>query len=393
MSDAQRITAILLAAGSGSRSGSAVPKQYLPLGGRCVLAHSLTALLDHPRISDVLVLVAPGGEDEARTALGALAARVRFATGGASRRASVGNALSLLAADPVPPSHVLVHDAARPGLSAAVLDRLVAALDAGATAVMPVLPVVDTLVSAEGDISGDVTERATLRRVQTPQAFLFDILRDAHRAWTSADEPTDDAQMARAIGEDVHLVEGDAALEKITLPGDHERMERLLTSNLVTRTGLGFDVHRLEAGEELWLGGLLIPHSHGLSGHSDADVAIHAIVDAILGALAEGDIGSHFPPSDPQWRGASSDKFLSYAAERVGARGGIIDHVDLTIICEAPKIGPHREPMRARLAGIMGVSVGRVSVKATTTERLGLTGRGEGIAAQAVATLRLPATD
>jgi 2-C-methyl-D-erythritol 4-phosphate cytidylyltransferase/2-C-methyl-D-erythritol 2,4-cyclodiphosphate synthase len=248
------------------------------------------------------------------------------------------------------------------------------------------MPVVDTLIENDGS----VVDRSALRRVQTPQAFDFDALLAAHRTWVSSEEPTDDAQMVRALGHEVALVEGDARLEKITLPGDHERMERLLSDNLVSRIGMGFDVHRLEAGEELWLGGLLIPHTHGLSGHSDADVAIHALVDAILGALAEGDIGSHFPPSDPQWRGASSDKFLAFAAGRVAARGGIIDHVDLTIICEAPKIGPHRDAMRRRLAEIMGVPLDRVSVKATTTERLGLTGRGEGIAAQAVATIRLP---
>ncbi len=391
MSADKRITAIVLAAGSGARSGSDVPKQYRTLCGKSVLAHSVEAFLDHPRVSDVLLVVAPDGEMEARAALGPLADTVRFVTGGATRRESVRNALELLAKDATPPSHVLVHDSARPGLSAAVIDRLAAALDAGATAAMPVLPVVDTLVSAEAGLSGDTVDRAALRRVQTPQAFAFDIVLDAHHAWTSADEPTDDAQMARAIGEDVRLVEGDAALEKITLPGDHERMERLLSQDLVSRTGLGFDVHRLEAGEELWLAGLLIPHSHGLSGHSDADVAIHALVDALLGALSEGDIGSHFPPSDPQWRGAPSERFLAFAAGRVAVRGGIIDHVDVTIICEAPKIGPHREAMRTRLAGIMAVPVEHVSVKATTTERLGLTGRGEGIAAQAVATVRLPA--
>ncbi len=388
---AKRLTAIVLAAGSGARSGGAIPKQYRSLCGKSVLSHSVAAFLDHPRVSDLLLVVAPDGEADARAALGLLADKIRFVTGGATRRESVRNALETLAKDAAPPTHVLVHDSARPGLSAAVIDRLAAALDAGATAAMPVLPVVDTLVSAEAGLSGDTVDRAALRHVQTPQAFSFDILLDAHHAWTSAEEPTDDAQMARAIGEDVRLVEGDAALEKITLPGDHERMERLLSKDLVSRTGLGFDVHRLEAGEELWLSGLLIPHSHGLSGHSDADVAIHALVDALLGALSEGDIGSHFPPSDPQWRGARSERFLAFAAERVAARGGIIDHVDLTIICEAPKIGPHREAMRARLAEIMAVPVERVSVKATTTERLGLTGRGEGIAAQAVATVRLPA--
>jgi 2-C-methyl-D-erythritol 4-phosphate cytidylyltransferase/2-C-methyl-D-erythritol 2,4-cyclodiphosphate synthase len=388
MSTVPRLTAIVLAAGSGSRSGGSIPKQYRMLGSKSVLAHSVGAFLAHPRVDEVMLVIAPDGEPEARSALGSLANAntVRFTTGGAARRASVSNALDLLATDPTPPKYALVHDSARPGLPAAVIDRLVATLDGGSKAAMPVLPIVDTLVENDGS----VVDRTTLRRVQTPQVFDFQLLLAAHRAWTASEEPTDDAQMVRALGHEVALVEGDARLEKITLPGDHERMERLLSDNLVSRTGMGFDVHRLEMGEELWLGGLLIPHSHGLSGHSDADVAIHALVDAVLGALAEGDIGSHFPPSDPQWRGASSDKFLAFAAGRVAARGGIIDHVDLTIICEAPKIGPHRDAMRRRLAEIMGVPLDRVSVKATTTERLGLTGRGEGIAAQAVATIRLP---
>lgn len=386
MSTVPRLTAIVLAAGSGSRSGGRVPKQYRTLGGRSVLARSVGALLDHPRVTDVLLVIAPGGEPAARKALGNIADAVQFATGGEARRDSVGNALALLATEASLPQYVLVHDSARPGLPAAVIDRLVAALDGGSKAAMPVLPIVDTLVENDGR----VVDRTALRRVQTPQAFDFDALLAAHRSWAGPEEPTDDAQMVRALGHEVALVEGDARLEKITLPGDHERMERLLSDNLVSRIGMGFDVHRLEAGEELWLGGVLIPHSHGLSGHSDADVAIHALVDAILGALAEGDIGSHFPPSDPQWRGASSDKFLAFAAGRVAARGGIINHVDLTIICEAPKIGPHRDAMRGRLAEIMGVPLDSISVKATTTERLGLTGRGEGIAAQAVATIRVP---
>lgn len=386
MSTAPRTIAIVLAAGSGSRSGGSAPKQYRLLGGKSVLAHSVTAFLAHPRIDGVLLVVAPDGEADARGSLGALADEARFTIGGSARRESVARALAFLAGDAEAPGRVLVHDSARPGLAADVIDRLLDALDGGALAAMPVLPVVDTLI----ETAGNVVDRSTLRRVQTPQAFDFRTLSAAHAAWTAPVEPTDDAQMVRAQGHDVALVEGDARLEKITLPGDHERMERLLSQTLVTRTGMGFDVHRLEEGEALWLGGILVPHSHGLSGHSDADVAIHALVDAILGALAEGDIGSHFPPSDPQWRGASSDKFLAFAAERVAARGGIIDHADLTIICEAPKIGPHRDAMRARLAGIMGIGTDQVSVKATTTERLGLTGRREGIAAQAVATIRLP---
>jgi 2-C-methyl-D-erythritol 4-phosphate cytidylyltransferase/2-C-methyl-D-erythritol 2,4-cyclodiphosphate synthase len=391
MSSAICLSAIVLAAGTGSRSGAPAAKQYRQLGSVSVLAHSVRTCLDHPAVNDVIVVTSANGADAARTALGPLAGRVTFVDGGEARRISVQNALEMLASRSLPPSHVLVHDSARPGLPAAVVDRLANAIVGGAVAAMPVLPVVDTLVQAHAGQSGDVVDRATLRRVQTPQAFSFDLLLAAHRQWHALEEPTDDAQMVRALGAEVALVDGDAALEKITLPGDHERMERMLQQPLTSRTGMGFDVHRLVAGEELWLCGILVPHSHGLSGHSDADVAIHALVDALLGALAEGDIGSHFPPSDPQWRGARSDQFLTFAVDRVAARAGTIDHVDLTIICEAPKIGPHRPAMRDRIAQIMGLPLDRVSVKATTTERLGLTGRGEGIASQAVVSVRLPA--
>jgi len=387
---AEPIAAIVLAAGAGVRSGGETPKQYRALAGRAVLIHSIAALRAHERIGMVLLVVSPGEEERARETLGGNFAAVRVVPGGATRRLSVRAALETLAADDAAPYHVLIHDSARPRLPAEVIDRLVAALDMGAEAAMPVLPVVDTLVAAQGDLSGDTIDRALLRRVQTPQAFRFEAILAAHREWPEGTEPTDDAQMLRAAGDAVQLVIGDPRLEKITYPGDHDRMERDLAANMSVRTGLGFDVHRLVAGAPLWLGGIEIAHSHGLSGHSDADVAIHALVDALLGALAEGDIGSHFSPSDPQWRGARSEKFLDFAAGRVRARGGRIDHVDVTIICEAPKIGPHREAMRARLAAIMGVDHARVSVKATTTERLGLTGRGEGIAAQAIATIRLP---
>lgn len=367
-----------------------LPKQYRPLAGRPVAAHSISALRGHPAVDSVLLVVAPGLADEARAMLGEEAADVLIVEGGASRRQSVANALEALASAETPPARVLIHDSARPLLPAGVIDRLLTALSTGAAAAMPVLPVADTLVRAEGDEAGAVIDRAVLRRVQTPQAFDFEVVLAAHRSWSGELEPTDDAQMVRATGSAVRLVDGDPRLDKITWPGDHERMERELMAMMTTRTGLGFDVHRLVAGAPLWLCGVEIPHSHGLSGHSDADVAIHALVDAILGALAEGDIGSHFPPSDPQWRGARSGQFLAFAAERVRARGGIIDHVDVTIICEAPKIGPHRDAMRSALARIMDLPESRVSVKATTTERLGLTGRGEGIAAQALASLRLP---
>jgi len=387
---APRVAAIVLAAGSGSRSGGSQPKQYRLLAGKPVLTHSIEAFRAHSRISDVIVVTPPGSPADASTYLNEWEGAVTAVTGGASRRLSVSHALEHLASLPEPPTHVLVHDSARPRLTAATIDGLLAALDAGAAGVIPVLPVVDTLVQEAGSLAGDVVDRTALRRVQTPQAFVFDVLLAAHRGWTSAEEPTDDAQMLRAFGGHVAMTDGQPGLEKITFPGDHERMEREIESGLTTRVGMGFDVHRLVPDVPLWLGGIQIPHSHGLSGHSDADVAIHALVDALLGALAEGDIGSHFPPSDPQWRGAPSDRFLTFAVERVGQRGGRIEHVDVTIICEAPKIGPYRDEIRARLAAIMAISKDAVSVKATTTERLGITGRGEGIAAQAVATLRLP---
>jgi 2-C-methyl-D-erythritol 4-phosphate cytidylyltransferase/2-C-methyl-D-erythritol 2,4-cyclodiphosphate synthase len=393
MSTVTQLAAIVLAAGSGSRSGERVPKQFRVLAGRPLLAHSLDAMRDHERIGTVVLVVPPGGLGDAQMVLGASLAGVLLVEGGETRHRSVRKGLDALANLETPPSHVLIHDSARPRLAPAVIDRLVTALEAGAAGAMPVLPVADTLVAArngEPERAGDVVDRAVLRRVQTPQAFAFAAILAAHQSWPVASEPTDDAQMLRTQGHEVLMIAGDADLEKITYPGDHERMERHLSEAMVSRTGMGFDVHRLVAGEALWLGGVQIPHTHGLSGHSDADVAIHALVDALLGALAEGDIGSHFPPSDPQWRGARSEHFLAFAVERVRARSGVIDHADLTIICEAPKIGPHREAMRSRLAEIMAVPTDRVSVKATTTERLGLTGRGEGIAAQAVATVRLP---
>ncbi|MBK5264176.1 MAG: 2-C-methyl-D-erythritol 2,4-cyclodiphosphate synthase, partial [Alphaproteobacteria bacterium] len=267
-------------------------------------------------------------------------------------------------------------------------DRLLGALDHRSGAI-PVLPVVDTL--AHGDtILGDGVDRTGLVRVQTPQAFDFNTILAAHRVWNDAMDASDDAQIVRAAGHDVILVEGDSMLEKLTYPGDFALAEQRLVGQCSTRTGMGYDVHRLVADVPLWLGGVHIPHDKGLSGHSDADVALHALTDAIFGALAEGDIGSHFPPSDPQWRGAASVIFLEHARERVAARGGQIAHVDLTIICEAPKIGPHRDAMRSRIAEILRITPDQVGVKATTTEGLGFAGRGEGIAAQAIATLTLP---
>ena len=379
-----KTVALLVAAGSGTRAGGAVPKQYQHLAGRPLLAHALDHLC-RPGIDEIRVVIGPGQEALHAEALGyrALPAPI---IGGALRRESVRNGLEALAGGGEDFATVLIHDAARPFLPAAVLDRLLAALR-DAPAAVPVLPVVDTLARAEAGL-GDTVSREGLVRVQTPQAFRFADILAAHRAWPAGRDATDDAQIARAANLAVATVRGDPALEKITVPEDFARAEARLQT--ASRTGLGFDVHALADGEELWLGGILIPHDRGLKGHSDADVLLHALTDAILGAIAEGDIGTHFPPSDPQWRGAASSRFVEHAAALVQARGGRIDHVDMTLICEAPKIGPHREPIRARVAGLLGLPLSRVSVKATTTERLGFTGRGEGIAAQAIVTVRLP---
>jgi 2-C-methyl-D-erythritol 4-phosphate cytidylyltransferase/2-C-methyl-D-erythritol 2,4-cyclodiphosphate synthase len=308
---------------------------------------------------------------------------------GAERQQSVAHALAALA-DWADDARVLVHDAARPGVTAEVIDRLLAALD-DAEAAIPTLPVPDTLVEQAANMAGEVVDRSALARVQTPQAFHLGTLRRAHAEAVEA-AASDDAQLVRRLGVPVATVAGDARLHKLTYAEDMAILGGLLGIGNMMRTavGMGYDVHRLLVGKPLWIGGIEIAHSHGLEGHSDADVGLHALTDAILGALGDGDIGDHFPPSDPQWRGAASHRFLSFAAERVSARGGRIGHVDLTIIAEAPKIGPHRDAMRARIAEILAIPLERVSVKATTTERLGFTGRREGIASQAVATVQLP---
>ncbi|WP_176595674.1 MULTISPECIES: bifunctional 2-C-methyl-D-erythritol 4-phosphate cytidylyltransferase/2-C-methyl-D-erythritol 2,4-cyclodiphosphate synthase [Sphingobium] len=383
-----RNVALLVAAGQGSRAGGDIPKQYRLIGGKPVLAHAVDALAKHPAVDSIVLVVGAAQEGDARTALEGRSVTA-IVEGADSRRGSVRAGLEHIASIGGA-ARILVHDAARPFLPRTVIDRLVAALN-DAPGAIPALPVVDTLVRNEHDSAGDVVDRNGLFRVQTPQAFHFDALLAAHRAWDSAQEATDDAQILRHAGHDVTLVAGDERLEKLTYAEDFLRAEARLGAARSIRTGMGYDVHRLAADEELWLCGVRIPHDRGLTGHSDADVAIHALVDALLGALAEGDIGSHFPPSDPQWRGAASSRFLDYAAQRVAKRDGFIEHVDLTLICEAPKIGPHRDAMRARIAEILGLSLDRVSVKATTTERLGFAGRREGIAAQAVATLSLPA--
>ena len=376
----EKTVALIVAAGAGLRAGGGVPKQFAPVAGRPMIEHSYRALADHPDVDGVIVVVAPGSEGQVAALLGGAA----VVAGGATRRQSVANGLA--AATEARATQVLVHDAARPFLPAAVIDRVLAALDDhdGAT---PVLPVADTLALG-GEVLGNVVPRAGLNRVQTPQGFRLAALQAAHDCWPEGEEATDDAQMVRRVGGSVAVVQGDAMLDKVTYPEDFALAEARVA--LETRTATGFDVHRLEEGEELWLGGVLIPHDKGLSGHSDADVALHALTDALLGTIAAGDIGTHFPPSDPQWKGADSAQFLQYAASLIATRGGRIGFVDLTLICEAPKVGPHRAAMVARIADLLGLSADRVSVKATTTERLGFTGRGEGIAAQAVATVQLP---
>ncbi|ATY31407.1 bifunctional 2-C-methyl-D-erythritol 4-phosphate cytidylyltransferase/2-C-methyl-D-erythritol 2,4-cyclodiphosphate synthase [Sphingomonas psychrotolerans] len=376
-----KTAALIVAAGQGLRTGGSVPKQFAWLAGKPMLAHSYAALASHPAVDAVLVVIGPGQEDALRLALG----DVPFAIGGASRRESVRNGLEKLAGA----ERVLIHDAARPFLSHAVIDALLAALETHQGA-LPALPVADTLARG-GEALGETVPRDGLIRVQTPQAFRTAALRDAHDAWPGDREATDDAQMVRALGHAIALVPGDSALEKITHPADFAAAEARHAAAMRVRTAQGYDVHRFAEGEELWLGGVPVPHSKGLSGHSDADVVLHAITDALLGTIAAGDIGLHFPPSDPQWRGQRSARFLEHAAGLIAGQGGIIDFIDVTIICEAPRIGPHREAIRASIAAILCISESQVSVKATTTERLGFTGRGEGMAAQAIATVRVPA--
>lgn len=376
--------ALVVAAGSGSRAGGGLPKQYRALAGKPLLAHALDGL-EAAGISELRVVIGEGQEALYGDAVGSRALPSPVA-GGRERQDSVRNGLEAIAAAGGADS-VFIHDAARPFLPAAVVERLRHGL-AEADGAVPVLPVVDTLARA-GSVLGEPVGRDGLVRVQTPQAFRFDAILEAHRRWRGG-TATDDAQVARAAGLRVAAVAGDEALEKLTHEADFARAEARLAARMTSRTGMGFDVHAFAAGEELWLGGIRIPHERGLKGHSDADVLLHALTDALLGAIGGGDIGDHFPPSDPQWRGAPSSLFIEHARALVEARGGRIDHVDATLICEAPRLAPHRDSMRASVAALLRLPPERVSIKATTTERLGFTGRGEGMAAQAIATVRLP---
>lgn len=392
MPKSERTAAILVAAGRGLRAGAGGPKQYRTIGGQTVIYRAMEAFSGHPDVFAVQPVVNP--DDTALFQEAAAGLRHQPPTGGATRQASVHAGLEALAHEK--PDIVLIHDAARPFVTSAVISRAIAA--AGRTgAAIPVVPVTDT-IKLTGD-TGDVEatpERARVRIAQTPQAFRFDVILEAHRraAREGRSDFTDDAALAEWAGLTVATFEGDPANMKLTTPEDFVREEARLASQLGDiRTGTGYDVHAFGDGDHVMICGVRVPHSKGFLAHSDGDVGLHALVDAILGALADGDIGSHFPPSDAKWKGASSDQFLKYAVERVTARGGRIANLEVTLICERPKIGPLRDTMRAKIAEISGVHISRVAVKATTSERLGFTGREEGIAATASATIRLPWTD
>lgn len=379
--------ALIVAAGRGSRFGDALPKQYHRLNGTAVLAHASRAFAAHGAIAGVRVVIHEADRahyDDACAGLDLLEPLL----GGATRQESTLRGLESLA--PLNPARVLVHDGARPFVGRGVIDRVLAALDDHAGAI-PALPVTDALKRAapEAPMIAAAVDRAGLWRAQTPQGFRFTALLDAHRRAAGQDLP-DDAAIAQAAGHAVALVAGDEENVKITGPGDLARAQRALGA-FETRVGQGFDVHRFGPGDHIMLGNVRVPHNHGLIGHSDADVALHALVDALLGALGAGDIGVHFPPTDERWRGANSALFVAEARRLVEAAGGAIVNVDLTIIGERPRVGPFREAIRARVANLLGVAPARVNVKATTTEKLGFTGRGEGLAAQASATIRLPA--
>ncbi len=376
--------AIIVAAGRGLRAGGGLPKQYRDLAGLPVLARTLHAFARHPQVDRLIVVLNRADQALFDTLI---APRCDFpvlrAEGGATRAASVQAGLA--AAEGA--ARVLIHDGARPLVSQALIARVIAAL-AQSPGAAPALPVTDALWRGEGGKVRAPQPRAGLFRAQTPQGFRLPEIRAAHA--TAPPDAADDVEVALAAGLDVAIVEGDESNLKLTFPADFARAEQLMGAQMDIRTGNGFDVHAFAPGDHVMLCGLRLPHSHALRGHSDADVGMHALTDALYGALGEGDIGRHFPPSDPQWKGAASETFLRHAATLAGERGYRIAHCDVTLICEAPKIGPHSDAMRARLAEIMEVEAGRVSVKATTSEGLGFTGRGEGIAALATATLVRP---
>ena len=390
MAKSERTAAVLVAAGRGLRAGAGGPKQYRMIGGRTVIFRAMEPFCRHPRLFAVQPVLNP--DDTAM--FNAAAQGLRHeppASGGATRQASVHAGLEALAAKK--PDIVLIHDAARPFVSQDLISRAIDAVNRTGAAI-PAIAVADTvkLVDDNGDVEA-TPERARLRIAQTPQVFRFEIILEAHRraAREGRADFTDDAALAEWAGLTVATFEGDVANMKLTTPEDFIREEARLASQLGDiRTGTGYDVHAFGKGDHVMICGVRVPHTKGFLAHSDGDVALHALVDAILGALADGDIGSHFPPGDPQWKGAASHQFLKYAVDRVTARGGRIANLEVTLICERPKIGPWRDQMRARIAEISAVDISRVAVKATTSEKLGFTGREEGIAATASATIRLP---
>jgi 2-C-methyl-D-erythritol 4-phosphate cytidylyltransferase/2-C-methyl-D-erythritol 2,4-cyclodiphosphate synthase len=393
MAKPERTAAVLVAAGRGLRAGAGGPKQYRSIGGRSVIFRAMEPFCRHPQIFAVQPVLNADDTAIFDEAVGDLRHEPP-ANGGATRQASVHAGLEALAAQT--PDLVLIHDAARPFVSAALISR---AIDAASRtgAAIPAIAVTDTVkqIDQRGDVAA-TPERARLRIAQTPQAFRFDVILDAHRraAREGRSDFTDDAALAEWAGLTVATFEGDPANMKLTTPEDFVREEARLGVTLGdVRTANGYDVHAFGEGDHVMICGVRVPHTKGFVAHSDGDVGVHALVDAILGALADGDIGSHFPPTDPEWKGAASDQFLKYAVERVSARGGRIAHLDVTLICERPKLGPHRDAMRARIAAIAQLELSRVAVKATTSERLGFTGREEGIAAIASATIRLPWSD
>jgi 2-C-methyl-D-erythritol 4-phosphate cytidylyltransferase/2-C-methyl-D-erythritol 2,4-cyclodiphosphate synthase len=377
---------LVVAAGQGSRFGGPRPKQYLPLGGATILRHAVAALSEHRRIARVLVAIRPEDRALFDSSVAGLAVMPPVA-GGPTRQDSVRLGLEALAA--YCPQRVLIHDGARPFPDQQLVDRVLDGLDK-AVAAIPCLPLRDTIKRAEGGMICETIDRSALWRAQTPQGFHFDAILAAHRAAIGR-ELTDDAAVAEAAGLVPLIVDGSEDNLKVTTAEDLAAAERLLAARQGdVRVGQGFDVHPFAPGDHLWVCGIRVAHGMSLAGHSDADVGLHALTDAVLGAIGAGDIGMHFPPSDPRWRGAASHQFLSHAADLVRARGGTVAAVDVTVICERPKIAPHRAAMVERIAAILGIRPDRVSVKATTTEKLGFTGRAEGMAAQAVATVRLP---
>lgn len=389
------VAVLIVAAGRGQRAGAGLPKQYRLCGGMTVLERSLLPFLVHPDVATITVVIHPDDRSCYEVAIAHLepAHRRRLLSpvdGGLTRQASVCNGLRSL--NQTAPALVLVHDCARPFCTNEILSR---AIGAGTKygAAIPVIPVTDTIkqVSTQGTVVA-TPDRASLFAVQTPQAYHFQLLMAAHlkAAAENLSHFTDDAALIEWAGQTVTTFVGDIQNMKLTHEADFAAAEQRLAGHMITRVATGYDVHAFSEGDHIWLCGVKVAHDRGVAAHSDGDVALHALTDALLGAIADGDIGMHFPPSDPQWRGAASDRFLADAVERVRSRGGIIDHLDLTIVCEAPKIGPHRAAMQARIAAICAIGEDAVGLKATTSERMGFTGRKEGLAAFATATIRMP---